>query len=517
MASSFVFCGNCGAQNSNNHKFCSACGYALQVQGRIGTPASTLTGRLPSHTMLKQRYRILQPIGKGGMGAVYVAQDAQLGDRMVAIKEMSQSGLSPQEMQDAAANFKQEAHLLASLQHPHLPSIHDHFESAGRWYLVMSFIQGNTLEDYVSQHPNKRLPAEEVVQIGQQLCEVLDYLHTYRPPIIFRDLKPSNIMRTDTGHIYLIDFGIARLFKPGQAKDTANYGSAGYSPPEQYGHAQTTERSDIYSLGATLYEILSGYSPSRSPFRLPALTSLLPGVPTPLATLITHMLELDPGRRPASVKAVQQELKQSASSLAPTQVSSVPRPAAALPPTVAATPASASPAQQDKIDGEDVLRKLRNGDTLPTWTVFHGRGKPNASIVLAAAFISIIPSFFVFGMVYEGSPAGALPVSAICFILLTLLLAFMIGRQSKDRVLILLPQGFVSGKRNEQKASIVINFKEVVEFRSRGKNMNIKLQQGLGKTKTVKLMATDYKSTDNVSMKINDAYQAFRSKSSSTP
>ena len=146
-------------------------------------------------------------------------------------------------------------------------------------------------------------------------------------------------------------------------------------------------------------------------------------------------------------------------------------------PIIAAPPASASPAQQDIIDGEDVLRKLRNNDLLPTWTVFHGRGKPNASIVLAAAFISVIPSFFVFGMAYEGLQSGALPVSAICFILLTLLLAFMIGRQSKDRVLILLPQGFVSGKRNVQKASIVINFKEVVEFRTRGKNIDIKVQQ----------------------------------------
>ncbi len=483
----------------------------------MGTPASTLTGRLPSHTMLKQRYRILQPIGKGGMGAVYVAQDAQLGDRMVAIKEMSQSSLSPQEMQDAAANFKQEAHLLASLHHPHLPSIHDHFESAGRWYLVMSFIQGDTLEGYVSLHPNKRLPTEEVVQIGQQLCDVLDYLHTYRPPIIFRDLKPSNIMRTNTGHIYLIDFGIARLFKPGQAKDTANYGSAGYSPPEQYGHAQTTERSDIYSLGATLYEILSGYSPSRSPFRLPALASLLPGVPTPLATLITHMLELDPGRRPASVKAVQQELKQIASSLAPTQASPAPGPAPVLPPSIAAPPAAVRPAQQDIIDGEDVLRKLRNNDLLPTWTVFHGRGKPNGPIFLGAAFISIIPSFFVFGMVYEGSPAGALPVSAICFILLTLLLAFMIGGQSKDRVLILLPQGFVSGRRNDQKASVVINFKEVVDFRVSGKNIDITVQNGSGQTQMTKFSVNNSTPTDNVAMKINDAYQAFKSKSSSTP
>src|SRR5450755_1904730 len=120
-------------------------------------------------------------------------------------------------------------------------------------------------------------------------------------------------------------------------------------------------------------------------------------------------------------------------------------------------------------------------------------------------------------MAYEGLQSGALPVSAICFILLTLLLAFMIGRQSKDRVLILLPQGFVSGKRNVQKASIVINFKEVVEFRTRGKNIDIKVQQGLGKMKTIKLMLPDYKSIDNIPMKINDTYQTFRSKSSSTP
>jgi hypothetical protein len=188
-----------------------------------------------------------------------------------------------------------------------------------------------------------------------------------------------------------------------------------------------------------------------------------------------------------------------------------------LPQSIAAPPASASPAQQDIIDGDDVLTKLRNGDILPTWTVFHGRGTPNVPDVLVAAFTSVIFSFFVFGMAYQGLQAEALPVSVICFILLSFLLAFASGRRSKDRVLILLRQGFVSGKINEQKASIVINFKEVLEFRSRGKNMDIKVQQGSGKTKIIKLMVTNYKSTDNVTMKINDAYQAFRSKDSSTP
>lgn len=274
----------------------------------IGQSPST-TGLLPAQTLLKQRYLVLNPLGKGGMGAVYLAQDTQLGNRLVAVKEMSQSNLSAQDMQVAVGTFKREAYMLASLQHPNLPSIHDYFAQAGHWYLVMSFIQGESLEAYLAHTPNRRLPLAEVLQIGRVLCDVLSYLHTQQPPIIFRDLKPGNIMRNPDGHIYLIDFGIARLFKPGQARDTANYGSAGYSPPEQYGRAQTTVRSDIYSLGATLYELLSGYDPSLSPFRLPPLRSLVPTLPERLVWLITQMLELDESKRPASVKAVQRELQ----------------------------------------------------------------------------------------------------------------------------------------------------------------------------------------------------------------
>jgi serine/threonine protein kinase len=246
------------------------------------------------------------------MGAVYLAQDSQLGDRQVAVKEMSQSILYSQQAQNAVENFKREAHLLASLQHPNLPSIYDHFEEGGRWYLVMSFIQGGTLADYLEHAHEHKLRLEETLRIGDALCDVLNYLHAHQPPIIFRDLKPGNIMRTPAGHIYLIDFGIARHFKPGQAKDTASYGSMGYSPPEQYGQAQTTERSDIYSLGATLYECLSGYDPSSSPFRLPPLQSLVPALPNQLVTLITQMLAMDESQRPASVKLVRQELQQAA-------------------------------------------------------------------------------------------------------------------------------------------------------------------------------------------------------------
>jgi len=125
------------------------------------------------------------------MGAVYEAQDTQLGNRLVAIKEMSQSGLNPDEMLEAFSAFKREAHMLASLQHPNLPSIYDHFSEAGRWYLIMSFIEGETLEEYLSQAKELKLPIQEILDIGIQPCTVLDYLHTRQPPIIFRDLKPG--------------------------------------------------------------------------------------------------------------------------------------------------------------------------------------------------------------------------------------------------------------------------------------------------------------------------------------
>lgn len=259
--------------------------------------------------LLKQRYRILDSVGKGGMGAVYRAEDTQLGNRKVAVKEMSQSSLSPQEVVEAADAFKREAHILAGLQHPNLPNIYDHFSEGGRWYLVMSFIQGETLESYLDKANGGKLPVEQALQIGIQLCTVLNYLHIQQPPIIFRDLKPSNVMWTQDGHLYLIDFGIARHFKPGQAKDTAAYGSAGYASPEQYGKAQTTPQSDIYSLGAILHQMLSGNDPSSTPFRFAPLQTLGQPALTELAALITNMLEMDAQRRPASMAAVKQELE----------------------------------------------------------------------------------------------------------------------------------------------------------------------------------------------------------------
>jgi hypothetical protein len=176
--------------------------------------------------------------------------------------------------------------------------------------MAMTFIQGQTLETCLEQSKHKKLSLQEVLDIGKQLGSVLHYLHTRYPPIIFRDVKPANIMRTPDGQIYLIDFGVARQFKSGQKKDTTPFGSPGYAAPEQFGKAQTTQRSDIYSLGATLYELLTGHEPASTPLQFPPLQTLEPSLPPTVGPLITQMLEHDESKRPANMLIVGQKLQE---------------------------------------------------------------------------------------------------------------------------------------------------------------------------------------------------------------
>lgn len=303
MSSSPLFCTHCGAANLAQAAFCYACGQVIQAPGNIFSAPGN--GPLAVGTLLKQRYQISRQIGSGGFGAVYQAEDMDLGQRLVAVKEMSQHNLSPQESAEATRAFKQEALLLADLMHEHLPRIYDHFSEGGRWYLVMDYIRGETLEEHLAHAPGGFLPLDRALDIGLQLCNVLDYLHRRQPPIVFRDLKPSNVILTPEQRIFLIDFGIARHFKPGQAKDTIAFGSPGYAPPEQYGKAQTTPRADIYSLGAMLHQMLSGSDPSLNPFRFVPLSLNAPA----LQQLLGCMLELDDGKRPASMGEVRRELQ----------------------------------------------------------------------------------------------------------------------------------------------------------------------------------------------------------------
>ena len=275
-------------------------------QGNM-TISHTLTGLLGQQHLLKQRYCILSQIGKGGFGAVYKATDSHLGNRLLAIKEMSQNSLSPRELSEATESFKREASLLATLSHANLPHIYEQFNDGGRWYLVMEYIEGETLEEHLHKMGGK-LPLERVVHISVQLCAVLDYLHTRQPSIIFRDLKPANVMLTAQNRVYLIDFGIARHFKPGQAKDTAALGSSGYAAPEQYGKLQTTPRADLYALGATLHQMLTGNDPSDTPFHFAQLHLPKQATLPELEALVMQMVEMDISKRPASATEVKQRL-----------------------------------------------------------------------------------------------------------------------------------------------------------------------------------------------------------------
>ena len=326
----------------------------MGTTGTTATTSRTLTGLLTQQHVIKQRYRVLAMVGKGGFGAVYKAADMQFGNRLLAIKEMSQSNLSPQELVEATDAFKREALLLANLTHPNLPRIYEQFRDIDRWYLVMDFIEGETLEDTLDKAGGK-LPVERVLHIGIQLCSVLDYLHNRRPPIIFRDLKPANVMLAHGGHVYLIDFGIARHFKQGQSKDTTALGSTGYAAPEQYGRAQTTPRADIYSLGATLHEMLSGNDPSDSPFHFAPLQLHNTPVLASLETLIMQMLDIDVSKRPASAAMVMQALQRIAALHSGTQTNPLQatlppgyRPLPTMPPIVRTTQPQAASAQLPK-------------------------------------------------------------------------------------------------------------------------------------------------------------------------
>jgi serine/threonine protein kinase len=268
------------------------------------------TGRLPPQSLLQQRYVIVGQAGKGGMGAVYQAVDTRDTHRRVAIKEMSQGHLSDAGLAEATAQFQREAALLGRLSHPNLPHIYDAFNERGRSYLVMDFIDGKTLLQLLKESGFRPLPVAQVLGYALQLCDVLAYLHQQHPPIIFRDLKPTNVMVTANGHVFLIDFGIARIFKEGQEQDTALLGSPGYAAPEQHGSAQTNPRSDLYSLGATLHCCLTGRDPYNADdrFRFPPVRQYNPQVPVELDQLIQRLLALDERQRPASAVEVQQVL-----------------------------------------------------------------------------------------------------------------------------------------------------------------------------------------------------------------
>ncbi len=219
--------------------------------------------------LLNNRYRIISILGQGGMGNVYRAKDLNL-TLDVAVKENLYLS------EEYTRQFKREAEILASLRHPNLPKVTDHFEMPNQGqYLVMEYITGEDLRDRMDRLGS--LPDDEVVHIGAAICDALAYLHERKPPIIHRDVKPGNVRITEDGHVLLVDFGLAKV-QNGKQETTsgARAMTPGYSPPEQYGSSRTDSRSDIYALGATLYAALCGTPPEESLVRATDFTDLTP-------------------------------------------------------------------------------------------------------------------------------------------------------------------------------------------------------------------------------------------------
>ncbi len=278
-------------------------------------PQDFNSGQLPdkqlqSGSILVNRYAIQEVIGVGGMGSVYRARDLHFPNvvKLVAVKEMINQARDPLVRQTIVQNFEREANTLATLEHPSIPRIFDYFTHNERSYLVLEFIQGKDLEELLTQGQDF-YPEEMVIQWAIELCDVLSYLHNHKPePIIFRDMKPSNIMVNPNNHITLIDFGIAKAFR-GNQKGTM-IGTEGYSPPEQY-RGEASPQADIYALGATLHHILTRKDPRLEPpftFGDRPVRKSNPSISVELEAVVDTCLQYNPADRFQSAEDMKEAL-----------------------------------------------------------------------------------------------------------------------------------------------------------------------------------------------------------------
>ena len=254
--------------------------------------------------VLNSRYEIVRRIGGGGMGAVYLAKDRNLGDAPRAVKEMIESHLDDTQHEKAIADFKRESLLLTSLEHPSIPTVYDYFydDNSERFYLVMKFIPGSDLSSRLRKTPGGRIEEPTVTEWAIQTADVLEYLHTRRQAIIYRDLKPANLMLdSNNNRIMLIDFGIARWVNK-QEKGVTAVGTMGYAPPELFS-GRADPRVDIYSLGATMFHLLTGSDPQDNPLLIfdfaknPRPRQINPGLSSEMERILMRAVEYKPEHR----------------------------------------------------------------------------------------------------------------------------------------------------------------------------------------------------------------------------
>ncbi|MCL2487092.1 MAG: serine/threonine protein kinase [Oscillospiraceae bacterium] len=258
---------------------------------------------LEVNTILDGRYKILNVIGKGGTSCVYLAENLRLHN-YCALKEVykNNSGL----IGGTRGGLIAEAAILIRLRHTGLPVIHDIFEDDRSYFVVMEYIEGHSLNRILETAGPR--PEADVIRWGRQLCGVLQYLHTQPQPIIYRDMKPGNIMLKNDGNVTLIDFGAAREYKTAGTGDTAYLGTHGYAAPEQYGSGQTDARTDIYYLGMTLYHLATGRDPRLPPYKIQPIREIDPYLSKKLERVIQKCTQPDPGTRYQTAEELSREL-----------------------------------------------------------------------------------------------------------------------------------------------------------------------------------------------------------------
>lgn len=244
------------------------------------------------HDVINGKYEILKEIGHGGMSTVYLAMDKNL-NKQWAVKEIRKNGNDANDL-SVVNSLQAEADLMKKLDHPALPRIVDIINDAETICIIMDYIEGETLEKIISEYGAQ--PEETVIGWAMQLCDALQYLHSQKPPIIYRDMKPANVMLNPEGNLKVIDFGIAREYKEKSLADTTTLGTRGYCPPEQYGK-QTDARSDIYALGMTMHHLLTGQDPRLPGYEYASIRQYRSELSSSLERIVDKCVAIDPENR----------------------------------------------------------------------------------------------------------------------------------------------------------------------------------------------------------------------------
>jgi serine/threonine-protein kinase len=272
---------------------------------------------LDEGTILNNRYEIVRKIGGGGMGAVYLASDNNLGGVLRAVKEMVQTHIEEEQQDKAINDFKRESMILSTLDHPSIPTIYDYFfdDKESRFYLVMKYISGGDLSSRIRSAPEGRIDERTITEWAIQIADVLDYLHNRPSTIVYRDLKPSNVMLDgNTGRVMLIDFGIARSINQIEEKGVTAVGTMGYAPPELFS-GNVEPRSDIYSLGSTMFHLLTGADPQNNPLLIfdfqknPRPRQINPQLSDQIERILMHSVEYNSQSRFGSAGEMRQILE----------------------------------------------------------------------------------------------------------------------------------------------------------------------------------------------------------------